>query len=180
MRMITTSQTTRGERSIPDSGGSRRRIGARIGSVTWKARRDTGLVGYGLNHENTIRIRTTMRKACSTRTRRPAIADNRSAPPAVVRPPPHKWGGARPEEDLAQSKHGAAGDDGSLEVSAHTHRKDRERPARPLFGLTAQISQALDGRRPVAASRPHRHQAAPGAEVRHRTHQPQATGRSDS
>src|SRR6266550_1165570 len=70
MRMIATSHTTSGERSMPDIGGNLRRIGASTGSVSWNASRETALVGYGLIQENTMRTRTTTRKAWSRKTSR--------------------------------------------------------------------------------------------------------------
>src|SRR3989440_12975336 len=69
-------------------------------------------------------------------------------------------GRPRPEQGLAQSNHGAAGDDGSFEVSAHANRKDRERFSKPLLSSGPQSSQLLEGRSRVAIDRTHPHQAA--------------------
>src|SRR5467141_4793019 len=108
MRMITASHTTSGERSIPDIGGRRLRIGPRTGSVIRHARRVTGLVGYGLTHENTTRMMITTRNASSTKIRRPTIRDISSGRP-------------RHKQDLAQPQHRASFFNRSLEISAHSH-----------------------------------------------------------
>src|SRR5207245_2507153 len=57
IRMSAATQTTSGERSMPDMSGRRRRMGPRMGSVTCQKIRVTLFVGYGLIHERMTRMK---------------------------------------------------------------------------------------------------------------------------
>src|SRR6266567_6769644 len=74
IRKYATSDTTSGERSSPDTGGRRRRIGARKGSVIVQAKRDTALVGCGLTNEKAILTNRTTMNAYRTTISREARA----------------------------------------------------------------------------------------------------------
>ncbi len=65
IRKYATSVTTSGDRSIPETGGSHRRTGARTGSVTWNANLETAFVGRGFVHEKSTRTIITMMNAYS-------------------------------------------------------------------------------------------------------------------
>jgi hypothetical protein len=90
-----------------------------MGSVTWNAKRDTGLVGNGLTHEKATRTSITMMKTYRARLSNPANDPKRLT--LFMCPVATSSLRAGPKQDLTQAQHRASGRQGRLEIAAHTH-----------------------------------------------------------